>query len=216
MNGSGNGKSVVIFMICAAIVIVLGGYFTLFTDDTPKEKDTKVQGYKTKESALTLKEDKDNASAQAEENESKKEDKKKEESKKDKSKDKSKDKKKESLKKTAKENGLTTLKILDKPKSEYNKESTQELFKNVATKEFVENHSSNNKDDKVVTYKNVSIDISDKDLEKSKVKGNLKMDRLTKPKNKKSSVKPSTEIDYKMVVSFKKEGDSLKVEGIQS
>ncbi|MEB8122959.1 hypothetical protein ACF0HT_13495 (plasmid) [Staphylococcus xylosus] len=214
MNGSGNGKSVVFFIIGAAIVLVLGAKFTLFADNTPKEKDTKVQGYKTKESALTLKEDKADALAQEEEKESTEKDEKESESKKDKSKEKKESK--ENLKESAKENALKTLKILDKPKDEYNKASTQELFKNVATKEFVENHRSNNKDDKVVTYKNVSIDISDKDIEKSKVKGNLKMDRLTKPKDKKSSVKPSTEIDYKMVVSFKKEGDSLKVEGIQS
>lgn len=211
MNGSSNGKPVLFFMIGALIVLILGAKFTLFTDDTPKEKDTKIQGYKTKESALTLKEDKTNATAQAEEKDSN-EDKNKE----DKSEDKKKEESKKSLKKTAKDNALETLKILDKPKEEYNKKSTQELFKNVATKEFVENHSSNSKDDKVVTYKNVSMDISDKDLEKSEVKGSLKVDKLTKPKNKKSSVKPSTEIDYKMVISFKKEGNSLKVDGIQS
>lgn len=214
MNGNSNGKPVILFMIGAAIVLIIGAKFTLFTDTTPKEKDTKVQGYKSNEPALTLKEDKANAAAQEEQ--SKEENEKEDKSEKDETKDKDKEASKKELKNSAKENATKTLEILNKPKEEYKKDSTQELFKNVATKEFVGNHSSDSKDDKIVTFKNVSLDISDKDIEKSEVKGNLKFDKLTKPKDKKSSVKPSTEIDSKMEVSFKKEGNSLKVDGIQS
>lgn len=210
----GNGKGALLFLIGAAIVLFLSGYFLFFTDHSPKESDKKVQSYTNKQPALTLKEDKANANAMEEKKEKEKQDNnsnnKDDEEKKD-------DKKsKKELKQSAKDNALQTLKILDKPKDEYNKDSTQTLFESVATKDFVKNHSSNNKDDKVVTYKNVSIDINDKELEKSKAKGSLKFDKLTKPKGKDSSVKPSTEIDYRVEVIFKKEGDSFKVYSIQS
>lgn len=211
MKESNNGKAVIIFIIISAICLIIGAKYTLFTDTTPKESDTKIQGYKTNKPALTLKEDKANAEAQEQKNDSS--------SDKDKSKDKDKkqeNQSKKSMKDSAKKNALKTLQILDKPKDEYKNESTQSLFKSVATKEFVDNHNSNNKDNKVVTYKNVSIDIRDKDLDKSKAKGSLKFDRLTKPKSKKSSVKPSTELDYKIEFTFKKEDNSFKVDGIQS
>lgn len=217
---NGNNK---IISIIFAIVILVGGFFlfkfVILKDFTAQEDYVESGSSKNEKPALTLKSDKE---AQADINQKQADDKgdKKEGNKKDEDKS---DKKSEDnpsedqLRKDAKDNALKTLEIKAKPKEEFKKKTTQSLFGEVATKEYVKSHQeNNNKDDKTIKYKNVSLDISDKDLKKSNAKGTLKFDRLINPKSKKSDIKPSTEVDSKVSVKFKKVNNTFKVDSIQS
>lgn len=203
------------------VVVILGFFFfryILFNDFSKEDKHPTSEAVKNTEPALTLKADKQ---AQAEIAEKKAEAEKDKKDKKDSNK--KDDKKKEEkastkqLKQDAENHALKTLEIQSKPKDEFEKQSTQSLFKNVATDKYVKAHQKNsNKDDKNVKYKNVSLEVNDKDLEKSTVKGTLKFDRLTNPKSKDSKVKPTTEVDSKVSIIFKKTDNTLKVDSTQS
>lgn len=216
---SGNNKFVSAIFI---VVVIVAGFllckFVLFKDFSAQDSYKETGANKNEKPALTLKSDKQaqaDIEKKKEDNKDKK-DEKKDDSKKDDKKDKDKKSVKQ-LRNDAKNNAVKTLEIKAKPKDEFKKKETQSLFGNVATKEYVKsNQNNNNKGDRTITYKNVSLDIKDKDLEKSSAKGTLKFDRLINPKSKKSDMKPSTEVDAKMSIKFKKEDDTFKVDSTQS
>lgn len=213
---NGNNKLVSLIFL---IIILVGGFFlfkfVIFKDFTAQDEYIESGSSKNEKPALTLKADKE---AQSDINQ--KQDEEKDGSKKDESKSDKKSEEKpseEELRKEAKSNALKTLEIQAKPKEEFKEKATQSLFSSVATKEYVESHqNNNNKNDKTTKYKNVSLDISDKELKKSNAKGTLKFDRLINPKSKKSDVKPSTEVDSKVSVKFKKVDNTYKVDNTQS
>lgn len=222
---SGNNKYLTIIF---GIIVVVAGFilfkFVIFNDFSEQDDYEKTGSNKNEEPALTLKSDKQAEAENAEkEKKAKKEDGKKKDEKDDKKDDKKDEKKsedKESIKKLreeAKNNAVKTLEIKGKSKDEFEKKETQSLFESVATKEYVDsNQKNNNKGDRVIRYKNANLDISDKDLKKSEAKGTLKFDRLVNPKDKKSDIKPSTEVDAKMSITFKKVDGSFKVDSTQS
>lgn len=214
---SGNNKYLTIIF---GIIVLIAGFllfkFVIFNDFAEQDEYEKTGSNKNEEPALTLKSDK-----QAEAENAEKEDKaKKDDDEKKDEKDDKKSEDKESIKKLredAKNNAVKTLEIKGKSKDEFEKKETQSLFESVATKEYVDsNQKNNNKGDRVIRYKNASLDISDKDLKKSEAKGTLKFDRLVNPKDKKSDIKPSTEVDAKMSITFKKVDGSFKVDSTQS
>lgn len=214
----GNSKipQIVLFVVIIVITI-LAFKFIIFNDFSNKdEADNNTSKYND-EPALTLKSDKEAQAKLKEKQAQEDKDKDKKDDKKDKDK---KDDKKASLdkmRKDAEDKAVKTLEIQSKPKDQFKEKSTQTLFSNVATKDYVKSHEgSTNKGDKTIKYKNAKIDISDKELEKSNPKGTLKFDRLVNPKDKSSKVKPSTEVDSKVSVTFKKEGNTLKVDGTQT
>lgn len=209
-----------IFLVVFVLVIGILVKVVLFTDYTKQEKEDDTGSIQNEKPALTLKSDKQAESKEKEKEVGKEKDKKKEDKKKEVDKE---DKKKEDkvsskqLETDAKDNAIKTLEIQAKPKGDFEKESTQSIFKNVATTEYVDKHQENNtKDNRTVSYENVSLDIKDKELSSTKAKGTLKFDRLINPKSKNSKVKPSTEVDSKVLVTFKKVNNTFKVDSIQS
>lgn len=225
----GNSKLAQIIMV---IVIVIIGFllfkFVIFNDFSQQDEADNNTSKENNNPALTLKADKQAEAElkQKEEEEKKAKEEEKSKDKKDK-KNKSDDKKDEKkkdekakldeLKNSGKDNALKVLEIQAKPQDKFKDESTQTLFKEVATEDYVKGRKGNKgADDRTIKYKNVEIDISDEELKKSNPKGTLKFDRLINPKDKESKVKPSTEIDSKVSVTFKKEGNTLKVDGMQT
>lgn len=211
MNGN-NKLATIVFACVTVVAIILLCKFVIFKDYTEQDDYVETGSSKNEEPALTLKSDK-----QAEANiEEEKEDKKNDE--KDKNEKKSNDKPSEKqLRDDAKNHALKTLEIQSKPKDEFKKDETQSLFESVATKKYVESHQNNkNKDDKIIKYKNVSLDIDKKELKKDTAKGTLKFDKLTNPKSKDSDIKPSTDVDSKMSIIFKKEDNTYKVDSTRS
>lgn len=208
------------------ILIVLGlTYKFVIKYDTSGNSAGSSHVEKNDKPALTLKSDKE---AQAEKAKKAEEDKEKESSKsKDKDKKSSdkddKDKKDDdktnptALKSQAKDNAITVLEIQSKPKDDFKTETTQARFKEAATEKFVNSHQeNNNKNNRTIEYKNVSLKIDNEDdLKKDKVEGVLKFDRLIKPKDKNSKVKASTEVDSKLNITFEKEDNKLKVSKTQ-
>lgn len=215
MNGN-NKLFTIIFAVFTIVAIGLLCKFVLFKDFTAQEDYVETGSSQNEKPALTLKSDKQ-AQAEIEEKENdKKEDDKKDGKKKDDKKSEEKQSEKQ-LRDDAKNNALKTLEIQSKPKDEFDKKATQSLFKDVATEKYVEAHQDNkNKDDRTVKYKNVSLEISKKELEKDTAKGTLKFDRLTNPKSKDSDVKASTEVDSKVSIVFKKVDNTYKVDSTRS
>lgn len=213
---SGNNKYLTILF---GIIVVVAGFilfkFVIFNDFSEQDDYEKTGSNKNEEPALTLKSDKQ-AEAEIEEKGDDKKNDKKDDDKKDNKKSDDKESTKE-LREDAKNNAVKTLEIIGKSKDDFEKKETQSLFESVATKEYVDsNQKNNNKGDRKIKYKNVSLDISDKDLKKSEAEGTLKFDRLINPKDKKSDIKPSTEVDAKMSITFKKVDGSFKVDSTRS
>lgn len=222
MNEGNSKLPKIILFVVIVVVGILALKFIVFNDFTNKDQaDNNTSKYNDKP-ALTLKSDKQAQAKLKEKQEQEEKDKdkdKKDDKKKDKDKDQKEDEKAsiKKMRKDAQDKALKTLEIQSKPKDQFKDKSTQTLFNNVATKDYVKAHKgSNNKGDKTIKYKNVKIDISDKELKKSNPKGTLQFDRLVNPKDKSSKVKPSTEVDSKVSVTFKKEGNTLKVDGTQT
>lgn len=218
MDGKNKLVTIIIGIIAVIVIFVLFK-FVIFNDFSAQDDYKATGSDKNQKPALTLKADKESQAKMEEKKEEEKKDKEKEkDKKKDKDKD-SKDKKEKEeknnekkLKEDAKNNALKALEIQSKPKDEFEKEATQSLFNKVATSEYVDKHQDNkNQDDKNIKYKNVSLDIDNKELKKDEAKGTLKFDKLTNPKSKKSDVKPSTEVNNKISVVFKKEDGTYKV-----
>lgn len=212
------------FYIAFAIAVLIIGIFTykyVIMYDTEGDDSGESKVVKNEDPALTLKADKEAEKSKEEKKDEDDEKEDKEDKDKKSDKDKDEDKKIEAktnddLKKSAKENALTALKIQNKIKSDFKKDSTQALFKEVATDNYVKTRSkSYSKQDVNVKYKNVSLEMDEKELKKDKPVGTLKFDRLINPKKKDSKIKPSTEVDAKVSVTFKKEDNQLKVSKTQ-
>lgn len=226
MNEENKRLPQIILAIIVSIVGFLLFKFVIFNDFTEQDKVDKNTSKINEEPALTLKADK-KAQAELKLKEEKEKKEKQAEKNEDKDKDKSKDKDESQeksnekaantneLKESAKDNASKVLEIQAKSKEQYNEESTQTLLNQVATKEYVNGHGNENKGDRIIKYKNVKIDIDESELKKDKPKGILTFDRLINPKDKQSKIKPSTEIDSKVSVTFKKEGNKLKVDSMQ-
>lgn len=217
MNEGSEKKFWIISIIIILVVLGLTYKFVIM-HDTSGNNAGSSNVEKNDKPALTLKADKE---AQAEKEKKAEEENKKEESKSDDKKDSKKDDKKENdkntdvkaLKKEAQTNAITVLDIQSKPKDDFKTETTQARFKEAATEKFVNSHQeNNNKNNRTIEYKNVSLKIDNEDdLKKDKFEGVLKFDRLIKPKDKDSKVKASTEVDSKLLVTFEKEDGKLKV-----
>lgn len=227
MNEGNSKLPQIILLIFIVIIGFLLFKFVIFNDFSQQDEVEKNTSKENSDPALTLKSDKQaEAELKQKEEEEKKAEEEKSKDKKDKSDDKKdkdkKDKKDEKAKmdemrNKGKDNALKVLEIQAKPQDKFKEKSTQTLFSDVATEDYVKGRKGNKgADDRTIEYKNVDIDISDDELKKSNPKGTLKFDRLINPKDKKSKIKPSTEIDSKVSVTFKKEGDTLKVDGMQT
>ena len=219
MNEGNSKLPQIILLIFIVIIGFLLFKFVIFNDFSQQDEVEKNTSKENSDPALTLKSDKQaEAELKQKEEEEKKAEEEKSKDKKDKSDDK-KDKKAkmEEMRNKGKDNALKVLEIQAKPQDKFKEKSTQTLFSDVATEDYVKGRKGNKgADDRTIEYKNVEIDISDDELKKSNPKGTLKFDRLINPKDKKSEIKPSTEIDSKVSVTFKKEGDTLKVDGMQT
>lgn len=197
----------------------------LFFFDTSGNSSSKsnVKVTKNDTPALTLKKDKEDQKAEAakkaeeekkKEEESKKDKDKKNKKENNKSKEKTGKKDVKALKKEAEDNVKQFLDVQSKTKDDFKKPETQALFKDVATKNYVENHNdSGSSNDAKIQYKNIKLKLdNDEDLKKDKAHGIVQFDRLTKPKDKKSKTKANTEINQKYSITFKKEDGKLKID----
>lgn len=219
MNEGNSKLPQIILLIFIVIIGFLLFKFVIFNDFSQQDEVEKNTSKENSDPALTLKSDKQaEAELKQKEEEEKKAEEEKSKDKKDKSDDKKDEKAKmEEMRNKGKDNALKVLEIQAKPQDKFKEKSTQTLFSDVATEDYVKGRKGNKgADDRTIEYKNVEIDISDDELKKSNPKGTLKFDRLINPKDKKSKIKPSTEIDSKVSVTFKKEGDTLKVDGMQT
>lgn len=207
------------------LVIAIGFFIWAFAFSSKDSlEDDKVEESTSKpEPALTGEQDKKQEQAEIKENEEKAE-------KKEKGKDKKKDKKdndKESKDKAKKdkeqqlkhieEDAVYVVESLNKPQDEIDKSTTQTNLKEAATKELVEKYFSGNSsssDKLIAEVKNPKFEIADEEkLKTSEVSGTLTYDLIKKPKDKNDKeTKPSTDIDTKIKLWFKKEDGKFKVD----
>lgn len=207
------------------LVIAIGFFIWAFAFSSKDSlEDDKVEESTSKpEPALTGEQDKKQEQAEIKENEEKAE-------KKEKGKDKKKDKKdndKESKDKAKKdkeqqlkhieEDAVYVVESLNKPQDEIDKSTTQTNLKEAATKELVEKYFSGNSsssDKLIAEVKNPKFEIDDEEkLKTSEVSGTLTYDLIKKPKDKNDKeTKPSTDIDTKIKLWFKKEDGKFKVD----
>ena len=219
------------------ILVVAIGFFIwafAFSSKDSLEDDKVEESTSKPEPALTGEQDKKQEQAEIKENEEKAENKEKDkDKKKDKkdndkeSKDKkdkkdndkeSKDKKdKEQQLKHIEEDAVYVVESLNKPQDEIDKSTTQTNLKEAATKELVEKYFSGNSsssDKLIAEVKNPKFEIDDEEkLTTSEVSGTLTYDLIKKPKDKNDKeTKPSTDIDTKIKLWFKKEDGKFKVD----
>ena len=206
------------------ILVVAIGFFIwafAFSSKDSLEDDKVEESTSKPEPALTGEQDKKQEQAEIKENEEKAENKEKD---KDKKKDKkdndkeSKDKKdKEQQLKHIEEDAVYVVESLNKPQDEIDKSTTQTNLKEAATKELVEKYFSGNSsssDKLIAEVKNPKFEIDDEEkLTTSEVSGTLTYDLIKKPKDKNDKeTKPSTDIDTKIKLWFKKEDGKFKVD----
>lgn len=203
-------KGLTIAMI--VIVVVAIGFFIWAFGFSSKDslEDEKVEETNSKpEPALTGGKDKEDEEKEESKDESK--DKKNEDKKKNEKVDKDKEIKQ------LKENATYVVESLNKSQDEIDKSTTQTNLKEAATEELMEKYFSgnNSSSDKLISeVKNVRFEIEDeKDLDSSEIEGTLTYDLIKKPKDKDDKeVKPSTDIDTKTKLWFKKEDGKFKVD----
>lgn len=208
------------------ILVVAIGFFIwafAFSSKDSLEDDKVEESTSKPEPALTGEQDKKQEQAEIKENEEKAEnkekDKEKDKDKKDndkESKDKAKKDKEQQLK-HIEEDAVYVVESLNKPQDEIDKSTTQTNLKEAATKELVEKYFSgnNSSSDKLIAeVKNPKFEIDDEEkLTTSEVSGTLTYDLIKKPKDKNDKeTKPSTDIDTKIKLWFKKEDGKFKVD----
>lgn len=206
------------------ILVVAIGFFIwafAFSSKDSLEDDKVEESTSKPEPALTGEQDKKQEQAEIKENEEKAEnkekDKEKDKDKKDNDKE-SKDKKdKEQQLKHIEEDAVYVVESLNKPQDEIDKSTTQTNLKEAATKELVEKYFSGNSsssDKLIAEVKNPKFEIDDEEkLKTSEVSGTLTYDLIKKPKDKNDKeTKPSTDIDTKIKLWFKKEDGKFKVD----
>ena len=203
------------------LVLAIGFFIWAFAFSSKDSlEDDKVEESTSKpEPALKGEQDKKQEQAEIKENEEKAENKEKDKDKKDndkESKDKAKKDKDQQLK-HIEEDAVYVVESLNKPQDEIDKSTTQTNLKEAATKELVEKYFSGNSsssDKLIAEVKNPKFEIDDEEkLKTSEVSGTLTYDLIKKPKNKNyKETKPSTDIDTKIKLWFKKEDGKFKVD----
>lgn len=208
------------------ILVVAIGFFIwafAFSSKDSLEDDKVEESTSKPEPALTGEQDKKQEQAEIKENEEKAENKEKDKDKKKDKKDNDKESKdkakkdKEQQLKHIEEDAVYVVESLNKPQDEIDKSTTQTNLKEAATKELVEKYFSgnNSSSDKLIAeVKNPKFEIDDEEkLTTSEVSGTLTYDLIKKPKDKNDKeTKPSTDIDTKIKLWFKKEDGKFKVD----
>lgn len=207
------------------LVLAIGFFIWAFAFSSKDSlEDDKVEESTSKpEPALTGEQDKKQQQAEIKENEEKAENKEKDKDKKKDKKDNDKESKdkakkdKEQQLKHIEEDAVYVVESLNKPQDEIDKSTTQTNLKEAATKELVEKYFSGNSsssDKLIAEVKNPKFEIDDEEkLKTSEVSGTLTYDLIKKPKNKNDKeTKPSTDIDTKIKLWFKKEDGKFKVD----
>ncbi|MCE5131866.1 hypothetical protein KJB62_10735 [Staphylococcus saprophyticus] len=208
------------------ILVVAIGFFIwafAFSSKDSLEDDKVEESTSKPEPALTGEQDKKQEQAEIKENEEKAENKEKDKDKKKDKKDNDKESKdkakkdKEQQLKHIEEDAVYVVESLNKPQDEIDKSTTQTNLKEAATKELVEKYFSGNSsssDKLIAEVKNPKFEIDDEEkLKTSEVSGTLTYDLIKKPKDKNDKeTKPSTDIDTKIKLWFKKEDGKFKVD----
>ena len=207
------------------LVLAIGFFIWAFAFSSKDSlEDDKVEESTSKpEPALTGEQDKKQEQAEIKENEEKAENKEKDKDKKKDKKDNDKESKdkakkdKEQQLKHIEEDAVYVVESLNKPQDEIDKSTTQTNLKEAATKELVEKYFSGNSsssDKLIAEVKNPKFEIDDEEkLKTSEVSGTLTYDLIKKPKDKNDKeTKPSTDIDTKIKLWFKKEDGKFKVD----
>ena len=207
------------------LVLAIGFFIWAFAFSSKDSlEDDKVEESTSKpEPALTGEQDKKQEQAEIKENEEKAENKEKDKDKKKDKKDNDKESKdkakkdKEQQLKHIEEDAVYVVESLNKPQDEIDKSTTQTNLKEAATKELVEKYFSGNSsssDKLIAQVKNPKFEIDDEEkLKTSEVSGTLTYDLIKKPKDKNDKeTKPSTDIDTKIKLWFKKEDGKFKVD----